>query len=478
MSKYDYDLIVIGAGSGGISAAMLGKNLGKKTALVEKNKIGGECTWSGCVPSKALIRTAEAAHEIREMHRLGLKTIAPVELDTDGVMDHVRSIIHDIYQEEKPEVFEKLGIDVYIGAAQFIDAHTIKTGGKTISAKSFVLSTGSGAAIPDIPGLADIDYLTNENLFLLPKLPESLLVIGGGPIGVEMAQALARLGVKTTIVQRSTMLKKDDSELVDMLIEHLRREDVQIYLNTKQKQFKKANGDIILVAENDELGEFELTSKAVLIATGRRPNVNGLDLDKAGVAYTQDGIKVNNKLQTSTANIYAIGDVINGPLFSHVAEYQATNAVQNAVLPIPIKKKVNYDWIPWVTFTAPELAHVGLTEAEARRKWGDKTRVYRQSYKNIDRAKTDVQTTGMSKFIFDPKGSLVGAHIFGNHAAELLHEAMLAKALGKSFAKLGSMVHAYPTYGDVVKRPSIKFYVDQLQNMFLVKIVKKLFSKK
>lgn len=477
MSRFDYDLIVIGAGSGGISSAILSNNLGKTTALVEKQKIGGECTWTGCVPSKALIRAAETAHKVQQMQRLGLRSEATASLNTDGVMDHVRSVIQQVYEEETPQVFEDKGIDVYIGGAEFVDPHTIKTGDAAISGKSFIISTGSSPRIPEIPGVEDIDYLTNETLFDLPKLPQSLLVIGGGPIGVEMAQAMNRLGVEVTLVQRSTLLKKDDRELVDLLTKHLRSEGVTVHLNTRPQRVSQTSNGVILHAKHAERGEFELQAEQVLMATGRIPNVETLQLQNAGVRYSNRGIHVNPKLQTSASHIYAIGDVINGPLFSHAAEYQATLAVQNAVLPLPIKKKAEYDWIPWVTFSAPELAHVGLTEKEARTRWGDSIRVYDYDYKNVDRAKTDLHTLGKSKFVFDPKGKLVGAHILGYHAAELLHEAMLTRFVDASFDKLGQMVHAYPTYGDVIKRPSTAFYVDRLQNKFIIKVIKKLVSK-
>lgn len=477
MSSFDYDLIVIGAGSGGISAANLSHGLGKKTALVEKNRIGGECTWSGCVPSKALIRAAETAHEIRNMQRFGLTSEASIHLNTDGVMDFVRGIIQSVYEEEKPEVFAGAGIDVYLGGAEFLDNHTIQVGDQKLTAKSFLISTGSSPSIPDIPGLSDVDYLTNETLFDIQKIPASLIVLGGGPIGLEMAQAFSRLGSEVTVVQRSSILKKDDRELVGKLVEVLREEGLRILTGTTPRQFEKINGRIKLSVTDSAGVSSLIEAEAVLVATGRVPNVSGLGLEKAGVSYSSKGIAVDATLRTRVKNIYAVGDVINAYLFSHMAEYQSTLAVQNAVLPLPIKKKVDYSAVPWATFTDPELAHSGLTEAEAREKWGDRIRIYRQSYEKVDRAKTDLATEGLGKFIFSPKAKLVGIHILGKQASELLHEAQLTRVLKVPFSKLSSMIHIYPTYGDVVKRPANRFYADQLQNLWIVKLVKKIAGK-
>jgi pyruvate/2-oxoglutarate dehydrogenase complex dihydrolipoamide dehydrogenase (E3) component len=476
MRKYDYDLIVIGAGSGGISASILGNNLGKKVALVEKKRIGGECTWSGCVPSKTLIKSAQIAHELNHMKEYGLSFKNGFKLDTDQVMNHVRKIIHRVYEEEKPEVFEKMGIDVFIGSPQFLDMHRIIINEKEITSKSFIISTGSSPVVISFPGLEKISYLTNETIFEIKKLPEAMLILGGGPIGIEMASAFNRLGVKITVVQRSDILKKDDRELVEILKESLRNEGVQILTQTKAIQFSKQNGMIVLNAENQEKKRIELKADRVLFALGRKPNVFGLELEKAGIVYSEKGIHVNNKLQTTATNIYACGDVIGSYLFSHVAEYQASIAVRNAVLPLPVKKNIDYRTIPWATFTDPELAHSGLTENEARIQFGDKIKIYRHYYNKVDRAKTDLSETGVGKFIFSPNGKLIGIHILGERASELLHEAQLIKILNLSFSKIQSMIHIYPTFGDVVKRPANLYYADRLRNNFFIKYIQKLFS--
>ncbi len=473
MSSYDYDLIVIGAGSGGISSAILGKNLGKKVALVEKEKIGGDCTWYGCVPSKALIKASEVAHHVNTLEKYGLKLNDNSKLDAKSVMAHVRATREKVYEEEKPEVFQKMGIDVFIGAPKFVDNHHVQVGEETLSSKTFVISTGSSPFVPPIDGIEDIPYLTNETIFDLEELPDSMIIIGGGPIGTEMASALSKLGVKITQVEVTDhILSREDKELSEILMKRMTENGVKILCNSRASKFAKKGTKIIVSVANEQVEEIE--TDAVLISVGRRPGVNGLDLEKAGIKYSPKGIQVNDRLQTTTSNIYAIGDVIGSYQFSHIAEYHAGIAVPNALLPLPIKRKVNYENIVWTTFTDPEFARGGLSEAEAKEKYGDSIKVYRFNYEKVDRAKTDLAIIGMSKYIVDKKGKLLGIHIIGERAGELLHEAQLAKSMGIPFHKIQSMVHVYPTYGDMVKRPAVAAYVDKLQNNFFIKILSKL----
>jgi len=473
VSNFDYDLIVIGAGSGGISSANLGKNLEKKVALVEKEKIGGDCTWYGCVPSKALIKASEVAHHVNTLEKYGLKLNGDTKLNAKRVMAHVRATREKVYEEEKPEVFQKMGIDVFIGAPNFLDNHRVQIGEKILSSKTFVISTGSSPFVPPVEDIQDIPYLTNETIFDLEQLPDSMVIIGGGPIGTEMASALGKLGVKITQVEMADhILSREDKELVEILMNRLKENGVNILCETKATKFTKKGNKIVVTIENEQVEEIE--TDTVLISVGRRPNVNGLDLEKAGVEYSPKGIKVNDKLQTTTGNIYAVGDVIGSYQFSHIAEYHAGIAVPNALLPLPIKRKVNYENIVWTTFTDPEFARGGLSEDEARKKYGDKIKVYKFNYDKVDRAKTDLATVGMSKYIVDKKGKLLGIHIIGERAGELLHEAQLAKSMGIPFHKIQSMVHVYPTYGDMVKRPATAAYVDKLQNNFFIKMLRKL----
>lgn len=474
-----YDLIIIGGGAGGFAASGIARGLGKRVAIIEKNKLGGDCTWYGCVPSKTLIKAAEVAHLSRNTAKYGIRGGTGNQFDTSQVMTHVRHIIADIYAGETPEVLREKGIDVYLGSPTFTGPQEIQVDGVPLRGKRIIISTGSHAFIPAIDGLDTIPYLTNESLFDLEKLPQSMIVLGGGPIGTEMASALNRLGVQVTQIEVSDrILTRDEPELVETLMASLRAEGLNILTGHRAIRAAARNGGVAITVEDAGKNRRIIEAEALLVAVGRRPNVDGMNLEKAGVAYSERGIEVNEKLQTSNPAVYAIGDVIGGYQFSHIAEYHATVAVPNALLPLPIKKKVDYRNMVWCTFTQPELAHGGLTEQQARERYGDSIRIYRHHYRHVDRARTDVAETGSSKFITDRTGKLLGIHILGNRAAELLHEAQLAKTLGRNFAEISGMIHIYPTYGDLVKRPADQCFVDNLQNKFYVKIAKKLFSGK
>jgi pyruvate/2-oxoglutarate dehydrogenase complex dihydrolipoamide dehydrogenase (E3) component len=475
MAQFDYDLVVLGAGSGGISAVNLGLNLGKKVALVEKNRIGGECTWSGCVPSKALIKAAEAAFTIKNMEKYGLKTAASKQVDTRKVMDHVRAVIARVYEEEKPEVFQRKGIDVYIASPSFVNPNQVKAGERVISSKRFIISTGSHPFVPPIQGIDTVRYLTNENLFQLKTLPGSMVIIGGGPIGSEMASALNRLGVKITIVeQASHILSREEDELAEMLMKRMVGEGVKVMCDSQAVKVEKTAKGIRIYTETPRLGVRKVEAEQLLVAVGRRPNIEGLNLEKAGVDYTSRGIIVGRTMRTTGKNIYAIGDVVGLFLFSHMAEYWAAIAVPNAVLPLPVKKRANYKNLPWSTFTDPELARAGVTEKEARKSYGDSIRVYRYPYSGVDRAKTDMTEEGMVKIVTTRRGMILGVHILGAHAADLMHELLMVKTLGHPLNRVADMIHAYPTYGDAIKRPAARFYGDKLRDNPVIKIIQKL----
>jgi len=475
VSSHDYDLLVIGVGSGGLSSAILALKLGKRVGIVERRKIGGDCTWYGCVPSKALIRCAAVAREANNISDYGLKNAGAIELNTDGVMEHVRSVRRRIYQGETPDVLRSMGIEVHLGAPRFLDRHRVRLGDRTLSSKSFIVSTGSSPFIPPVEGMDAVPYLTNESLFDLDTLPRSMIILGGGPIGAEMASALNRLGVEITLVQREErILPRDDEELVGILTENLLRDGVKILTGTEAIGCSADATGISLGVRDRGRRTSVLRAAALLVAAGRTPNVEGLDLEAAGVEYSRRGIRTDRSLRTTAPNIYACGDVLGTYKFSHIAEYHASIAVPNAVLPLPIKRKVSHRDIAWATFTAPELAHAGLTEKEARERYGDAINVYRHSYEDIDRARTDLADAGMSKFICDKSGRLIGIHILGERASDVLHEAQLAKTLGVRFHRIRSMIHIYPTYGDLVKRPATAAFAERLQQNFFVKQLRRL----
>lgn len=474
---FDYDVAIIGAGSGGLVACKVANGLGKKTVLIEKRKLGGDCTWFGCIPSKTLIKSANIAHQTTRLREFGLEPKGAIDFNADKVMAHVRAVVQADADGHPPEMLEAEGIGVLFGAARFLDAHNLMVGEKKISSRRFVICTGSHPFVPPIRGLDEIPYLTNETIFDLEVLPKSMIVLGAGPIGIELSAALNRLGVKVTIIQRSAgILKKDDPELVDRLIRILRAEGVEILTETNTKEFTRQGSKVIAEIE-DRKGQRQIEAESVLVSVGRRPNLDGLDLEKVGVEFDLAGIKVDRHLRTTANNVYACGDVVPPYLFTHVAEYEAIIATTNACFGLPLKK-TNYENVLWATYTDPELAHAGLTEEQARRQYGDKIRIYRWEHKDVDRAKTDLATNGLSKFVCDNKGKLLGIHILGHGAAELMHEAQLAKSLGVPFSKIASVIHAYPSYSDAVRQPAKRCYIDILQNNLIVKLLKKIVPRK
>ena len=476
MPKYDYDLIVIGGGAAGFVSSKLANGLGKKVALIEKERLGGDCTNYGCIPSKALIRASSMAHHMKHLKQYGLHMSSQTDIDTNAVMTHVRSVVQKVYEGHSADNFRKLGIDVLSGAPRFIDAHSVVIDDKVFSSRRFLIATGSRAFVPPIEGLQSAPYLTNKTFFDLERLPKSMIVLGGGPIGTELASALSRLGVEVTIVEMGErLLMREDGELVRILTERLAQEGVRIMTKAKAIKFSQENGKIVLAVESENLQK-ELKADTVLVAVGRTANVEGLNLEKAGVRYTEKGILTDASLQTTAPGIYACGDVVGPYQFSHMAEYQAVIATRNAFF--PLKRKARYENAAWCTFTDPELAHAGLTEKEAKEKYGDRVRIYRHEYKDIDRARTDVSEIGMSKFICDLRGRLLGAHILGSRAGELIHEVQLARSMGIPFYKLYSVIHIYPTYTDAVKQPSKLCYIDRLGNNVFLKMLRVLLGKK
>jgi pyruvate/2-oxoglutarate dehydrogenase complex dihydrolipoamide dehydrogenase (E3) component/uncharacterized membrane protein YdjX (TVP38/TMEM64 family) len=475
--KYDYDTIVIGAGSAGLVACKLANGLGKKTALIEKRKIGGDCTWFGCIPSKTLIKSAKVAHQLTRAEEFGIHPQTPIDVNAENVMAHVRAVVQADADAHPPQTYEDEGIDVLFGAPQFLDNHNIKLGDRTISAKKFVICTGSHAAIPQIEGLSDVPYLTNETVFSLETLPKSMIVLGGGPIGIELSSALNRLGVRVTVLHRSPqILQKEDPELVERLAKTLAEEGLEILTETNTTSFAYEQ-DKIIANITDSQGPRRIQADSLLIATGRKPNLEGLALEKAGVQFDQKGITVNKRLRTTAHNIYAAGDVVGPYHFTHIAEYEAIIATTNASLPLPIRK-TDYTNILWATYTDPELAHAGLTEQQARDKFGENVKIYRWEHKDIDRAKTDLAQNGLSKFVCTKKGKILGIHILGHGAAELMHEAQLAKSLNKPLSKIASVIHAYPSYSDAVRQPAKKCYLYCLQNSLPIRLAKTITEKK
>jgi pyruvate/2-oxoglutarate dehydrogenase complex dihydrolipoamide dehydrogenase (E3) component len=477
---YDYDLAVVGGGAAGLVASKFAAGVGKKVALIEKSRLGGECTLFGCVPSKALIRTAKVFREIGRAGDAGLGELGSLpEAGEAGeaVLTRVRSVVDQVYQGHTPERLQGLGIKVLLGDPRFLDNHHVEIERTAYSARSFVLCTGSSAFVPPIEGLDRVAYLTNQTLFDMGRLPRSMIILGGGPIGIEIAQALGYLGVAVTVVEMGErILIREDRELGDLLTERLARQGLVLRTGSRAVRVETGKNGVNLFVEGGAAGQGPISGDTLLVAVGRKANVDGLDLEAAGVEYSSKGIRTDRRLRTTAPNIYACGDVAGPYQFSHMAEYQARIAAWNALF--PLKRSADYANYLWCTFTDPEFAHAGLTEDEARRARGDAIKVYRWAYGQTDRGRTDGAEFGMAKFICDRSHRLLGAHILGARAGELIHEAQIVKTLGVPFYKLDSVIHVYPTFSDVVKQPAKLCHIDTLQGSLFVRMARRLFDRK
>lgn len=471
-SKYDFDLMVIGGGAAGLTASGFSASLGAKTALVEAKKLGGDCTWYGCVPSKALIKTARIVHYMRTADRYGLKKMQP-EFDFAKIMNRVHNIQHFIYEDaDAPPRYAKLGVSVMNAQAKFLNDHTVELsemdGSVTqMSSRYFVIATGGRAIIPEIDGISSINYLTNETVFSLTELPGKWLIIGAGPIGTEMAQAFRRLGSEVVVTDKGNrILPKDDEELADLLRQELVKEGVQYILKTKVKKFANRNGRIQVTLQNSSnFAESHQEADAVLLATGRQPNLEELNLQAAGVDHDSEGIKIDKHCRTSRRHIFACGDVTGGYLFTHFAEHMAKVAVSNALLHFPASLDSNH--ITWCTYTEPELAHVGATERQLL-ETNTKYQTYRFPFSKIDRAITESETTGWIKvFAKEFNGKIYGVNILGAHAGDMIAEYALAIRNGITLRKISDTIHPYPTYGLGNRRAADQWYVRKQSRMII-----------
>lgn len=475
MARYDYDMIAIGAGAGGFVTTKVAAGFGKRVAMIEKKKLGGECTNAGCVPSKALLKAAAVAHQVRHAKDYGIEVPGGPAVTARQAMEYARQAVKKVYDSHPASAFEKLGIDVLFGSPRFLDSHRIELNGRTISSDKFMLCTGSSAFVPPLEGLASVPYYTNENIFEIEALPASLLVLGAGPIGIELASAFSRLGVATTVIEMGPgILPREDRELADKLAGRLASEGLHILTGTRAVTVAHRDSSIVLSVETAGKRS-DLAADAILVAVGRKPNVEGLDLEKAGVQYGPKGVMTDAYLRTTAPNIFACGDVVGPYQFSHMTEYQAVTATRNAFL--PFRKKTNYDMVAWCTFTDPELAHAGMTEEEARKQFGDRVQIYRWSYGDTDRGRTDRTEFGLAKYIIGPRGRLLGAHILGERAGDIIHEAQLLRHLKLPFSTIAQMIHIYPTYTDVLRQPAKRYYIDRIRNNFFVKLAARMLRK-
>lgn len=458
-----YDLIVIGSGAAGLTSAFTALGFGKSVLIIEKYKPGGECTWSGCIPSKALINQAKDIHIA--------KKYADIKIDSAEILKRVRSVSEAVYEHETPEVLKKAGAEFVTGEASFVDGHTVQVGEQHFSAKKIMIATGSSPFLPPINGLDTVPFLTNETVFELDTLPSSLIILGAGAIGMELSQAMTRLGVAVTVVdQAPEVLFREEPELAAIVRETLSKEGVNFELNAKAVKVAKGELGVNVTIERNNT-EQTLEAEKLLVALGRAPNIQGLNLDGVGI-QTERGVVVNDYLQTSLPSVYACGDVAGPYLLSHMANAQGKLATMNAIF--PIRRKINYQHVAWATFTDPEFARAGLTEKEARAKYGDRIRVYHYDFNKLDRAHTKAGDIGKIKLIVSRSGKILGAHILAERAGELIASVQIMKTLGINFGKLQGVIHPYPTYADSLRQISQQVFIDNLLNHPLVSFFRSL----
>ena len=458
MEQIKTDVCVIGAGSGGLSVAAGASQLGARVVLLERGKMGGDCLNYGCVPSKALIAAGRVAEAFRGSGQFGVIPVVP-EIAYEKVHDHVHAVVAAIKPNDSVERFEGLGVNVIKAAGKFVGPREVAAGEVRISAKYFVVATGSSAAIPPIQGLADVPYLTNETIFNLKECPEHLIVVGGGPIGCELAQAHRRLGARVTVLEMFGILSNDDPEAAEVVRRQLLREGVELCEGVRVLKVQSAESGVTVEIEN-ETGEVMVKGSHILLAAGRKPNVEGLNLDAAGIVHSSQGIDVDTRLRTTNKRVFAIGDVA-GPLqFTHVAGYHAGIVIRNALFKLPAM--ADYRAVPRVTYTEPELANVGLTEAEAKTRLGKDMRILRWPFAENDRAQAERCTEGFVKAIVDRRGRVYGACIIGHHAGELILPWILAVEKRLKIGAMASIVAPYPTLGEVSKRAAGTFYMASL----------------
>ena len=458
-----YNVVVVGAGTAGLVTAAGTAGLGGRVALIERNLMGGDCLNFGCVPSKALISSARLIQQIRQAEKWGLDRQSP-QFVFEKVFERMRARRAKIAPNDSQERFESLGVDVFRGEARFVSPHEVEVNGQKLHAENFVIATGSRAAIPKMKGIDAVPYFTNETIFdELKEKPESLIVLGGGPIGCELAQTFQRLGVQVTIIQRGDqLLPREDRDVAEFLEHRLINEGVRMIKNADAHSVATTDaGELalqLLDREPERLAERTLFADALLLAIGRTPNLQSLDLKSAGVEVSERGLRVNDYLQTSRRHIYAVGDVIGPFLFTHMADAHARVVVRNILAPFQfLRQKMDYSVVPWCTYVDPEVAHVGLGEKEAQQKNIDYD-LFVVPFEDVDRAVVESEEAGFAK-ILTAKGSdrILGATIVAPHAGDLLHEFVLAMKAGIGLGKIASTIHAYPTFAELARKAGEKY---------------------
>ena len=457
-----YDLIAIGGGTAGLVTAAGAANLGLSVALIERDALGGDCLWTGCVPSKALIASAKLAYQMRNAAALGLVESSPSPAHAfDSVMQRVRRAREHVSHHDDPQRFRDMGVDVQFGEAHFSGNTEIKLNGTSLSAKKFVIATGAEAAVPPIDGLADTHFITHATAFEQSTLPKRLVIIGGGPIGLEFAQVYSRLGATVTVVEMlPRLLSNEDEDVTRALMSTFGAEGINILLGTAVKEVRNNSGVTIIRVEG-ETDTTELEVDGVFVATGRRPRTRGFGLEDIGVETNPGGVTVDHALRTSVRNIWGAGDVVGGPQFTHVADYQAKLVLRNAFF--PFSSRASYDNIPSVIYTDPEVARVGMSEGAAVDKYGDDAKTYRYDFSDLDRAIVDEKGNGFVKLISGPRDRILGATVVASDAGNLIMPIVLAMQKGMKLTALSRVVYPYPTMAEGVKRAADNYYREKFK---------------
>lgn len=477
MTNFDFDIGIIGGGAAGLTVASGTSQLGAKTLLIEKEtELGGDCLHFGCVPSKTLIKSAQVYHQMKHAAHYGLPSVEVPPVDFKSVSDRIRSVIAVIQKHDSQERFCGLGAQVEFGEASFTDEHTVRMGNRSVTAKNWVIATGSSPVAPPIPGLDKTPYLTNREIFYMDRLPESIIILGAGPIGIEMAQALNRLGSQITVVDRADqILTKEDKDMADEAMAVLAAEGVRFHLDASIESVA-TKGDRKEVTIKDRDGQsVQLTSDALLVAMGRSANIEGLNLDSIGVETQRTGIIVDPRMRTSQKHIYAAGDVNGGYQFTHAAGYEGSIVISNAIFHLP--RKANFTNLPWCTYTDPELASIGMNERFAKQA-GIETKVWIEPFESNDRSLAEGQTTGRIKLVLDKSEKPLGVQILGNHAGELIGEWVAALNAKVKLATLAAAIHPYPTIGEISKKVAGSVFAPKIFSKKMQKGLKFFFNLK
>jgi len=451
MAGYDYDMGILGGGSAGLTVAAGAAQLGARTLLVEKEAaLGGDCLHYGCVPSKTLIHTSHVYHLMKNGPNYGLPPVEVKPVDFREVARRIQSVIQTIQKHDSEERFCGLGAKVEFGNPVFRDEYTIDLGGKSLSAKNWVIATGSSAGIPPVPGLEQTPYLTNRDLYSFDRLPASMVILGAGPIAAEMAQAFNRLGTRVSVIQRSgQILSNEDKDMADGVMEVLRDEGVKIYLNTAILSARDLGTEREVVIQTKGGDPLSLKAERILVALGREANLKGLNLEAIGIPYDEKGLRLDPRLRTGHKHIYGAGDVTGAYQFTHTAGYEGSIVVSNAVFHLP--RKADYTYVPWCTYTHPELASIGMNEKRARAA-GIEYDVWVEEFKDNDRSLTEGEQVGKIKMLLDKKGKPIGVQILGPRAGDLVSEWVAALNGGVKPMTLAAAVHPYPTLGEINKK--------------------------